>query len=167
MTTDLIQARPGPVLSIGGREFPIRAVDLTWHMMVLARASDAANVEVPPLDQDAPLNVRAEIEKRQAAKEKAGSKLMGTMYAIVMKILADDVVRQDFEEFMDEAELDQGSFDEALSNALQTIAGGGDGDPSKAGGPSSSSESSPTTPASSPVDSYALGSVPATIPGVV
>jgi hypothetical protein len=167
MTTDLVPTRTGPVLRIGGREFPIRSVDLTWHMMVLARASDAANVEVPPLDQDAPLNVRAEIERRQAAKEKAGSKLMGTMYAITMKILSDDVVREEFEQFMDEAELSQGSFDEALSDALQAIAGGGESDPSKAGGPSYSSESSPTTPVSSPAASSEPGSVQGTIPGVV
>lgn len=171
MTTDVVQAGQviepysGPSITLGGRSFPIRAVDLTWHMMILARASEKASVEVPPLDEDAPANVRAEIEARQKAKEQAGSRLMGTMYAITMKILRDDVVRQDFEAFMDEAELSPGAFDEALSAALQAIADGGVEDPQQAGEPSSYSASSPTTPASSPAVSFEPGSAP--VPGVV
>jgi hypothetical protein len=148
------------VLKVGGREFPLRRVGLTWQLMKFAKAQRAAQKPVPELDPDMPLNVQEDIKEQQAKRAEAGNDLLLTMHDTLLRMVHPDH-RDQLVEFLDEAELEPNELEEAIGNAIAEVSGpeGETVDPQKGGLSSPSSESPSTTSESSPGTSAELPGV--------
>lgn len=148
------------VLKVGGREFPLRRVGLTWQLMKFAKAQRAAQAPVPEFDPDMPLNVQEEIRQQLAKRNEAGNDLLLTMYDTLLRMVHPDS-RSQLTEFLDEAELEPNELEEAIGNAIAEVANPEDekADPQKGELSSPSSESPSTTSESSPATSAELPGV--------
>lgn len=125
-------------LILGERSFPCRRVGVSWHMMQFGHAQrKAQRIRTPHADVADPNDVSKKIpcacgqcKKAQSERTDAGMEMMNAMRALILKILKPEV-KEDFVDFMDEAELEPNELEEAIGNVIGRL-GGQDPDKGKA-----------------------------------
>lgn len=90
------------MFKIGEETFKTRKVSITWQLMSFQRAQRLA------ASDDA------------AKREEGGSAVLGTMYALVKRVIAKDEWER-FEAYMDEADIEPGALEEAIGEAIASL----------------------------------------------
>lgn len=110
-------------LIVGGRSFPCRRTGVSWHMMQFGHAQrKAQRIRAPHPEVDGKPHDCAQCKQAQTTRTEAGMDMMDAMRALILKILKPDV-KQDFEDFMDEADIEPNELEEAVGDAIGRLGG--------------------------------------------